>query len=155
MTQSLLSMASSPSLFILYVSDISRPIDAQVNLSQFTDNIPIWAQVPGICSINLRLQKYLNQILTRCDRWRIKLNARKTHLINFSRRKLFSDTSVTLYGQLPKVTPLVKFLGVTINSHRKGMLCKQNEYCKTKFNQCYPVNPSTQIFCKVIHGLYL
>ena len=55
-------------LFILYVNYIPQPLDAQVNLSQFADDIAIWAQAPGICSINLRLQKYLNQILTWCDR---------------------------------------------------------------------------------------
>ena len=58
----------SPILFILYVSDIPQPLDAHVNLSQFADDIAIWAHAPGICSINLRLQKYLNQILTWCDR---------------------------------------------------------------------------------------
>ena len=55
-------------LFILYVSDIPQPLDAQVNLSQFADDIAIWAQAPGIRSINLSLQKYLNQSLTWCDR---------------------------------------------------------------------------------------
>ena len=78
----------SPILFILYVNDIPQPLDAQVNLSQFADDIAIWAQAPGIRSINLRLQKYLNQILTWCDRRRIKLNPVKTHLIFFSQRKV-------------------------------------------------------------------
>ena len=55
-------------LFILYVSDIPQPNDAQVNISQFADDIALWAQVPGIRSINLRLQKYLDQILTCYDR---------------------------------------------------------------------------------------
>ena len=39
----------------------------KVNLSQFTDDITIWAQASGICRINLSLQKYLNQILTWFD----------------------------------------------------------------------------------------
>ena len=109
-TQSLPSMvspkAAPPSLilFILYVSDIPQPLDAQVILSQSADDIAIWAQAPGIRSINLRLQKYLNQILTWCDRWRIKLNPGKTHLINFSERKVINDTSITTYGQPIKVT---------------------------------------------------
>ena len=63
----------SPILFILYVSDITQPNDAQVNLSKFPDDIAIWAQAPGICSINLRLQKTLNRILICCDRWRINV----------------------------------------------------------------------------------
>ena len=107
----------SPILFILYVNDIPQPLDAQVNLSQFADDIAIWAQAPGICSINLRLQKYLNQILTWCDRWRIKLNPGKTHLINFSQRKVIKDTLITMYGHPLKVTESVKFLGVHIDNH--------------------------------------
>ena len=46
----------SPILSIPYVSDIPQPLGAQVNLSQFPDDIAIWAQAPGIPSINLRLQ---------------------------------------------------------------------------------------------------
>ena len=93
-------------LFILYVSDIPQLLDAQVNLSRFADDIVIWAQAPGIRirGINLRLQKYLNQILTWCDRLRIKVNPGKTHLINFSQRKVTNDTSITMYGQPIKVT---------------------------------------------------
>ena len=107
----------SPTLFILYVSDFPQPPDAQVNLSQFADDIAIWAQAPGIRSINLRFQKYLNQILTWCDRWRIKLNPGKTHLINFSQRKVIKDTSITMYGHPLKVTDSAKFLGVHIDNH--------------------------------------
>ena len=103
--------------FILYVNDIPQPPDAQVNRSQFADNIAIWAQAPGIRSINLRLQKYLNQILTWCDRWRIKLNLGKTHLINFSQSKVIKDTSITMYGHLLKVAESVKFLWVHIDNH--------------------------------------
>ena len=107
----------SPILFILHVNDILQPLYAQVNLSQFADDIEIWAQAPGIRSINLRLQKYLNQILTWCDRWRIKLNPGKTRLITFSQRKVIMDTSIAIYGHPLKVTELVKFLGVHIDNH--------------------------------------
>ena len=54
----------SPILFILYVSNIPHPLDAQVNPSKFADNIAIRAQAPRIRSITLRLQKCMNQILT-------------------------------------------------------------------------------------------
>ena len=76
-------------LLILFVSDIPQPLDAQVDLSQYADDnediSQSEAQVPSISiRSNLRLQKYLNQILTWSDRWRIKLNTRKIHLINFN-----------------------------------------------------------------------
>ena len=107
----------SPILFISYLSNIPQPLDAQVNLSQFADDIAIWAQAPGIRSINLRLQKYLNQILTWCDRWRIKLNPGKTHLINFSQWKTIKDASISMYGQPLKVTNTAKFFGVHLDNH--------------------------------------
>ena len=94
----MVSPKAVPSLlsYLFYVSDIPQPPDAQVNLSQFADDIAICAQAPGIRSINLRLQKYLNQILTWCDRWRIKLNPGKTHLINFLQRNVIKDSSITM-----------------------------------------------------------
>ena len=113
----------SPILFILYVSDISQPLVAQVDLSQFAEDIAIWAQAPGICSINLQLQKCLNQILTWCDRWRVKLNPGKTYFTNFSQRKVITDSSIAMYGQPLKVTDSVKFLDVYIDNH---LSMKQN-----------------------------
>ena len=100
----------SPILFVLYVSDIPQPLDAQANLCQFADDIAIWTEAPGIRSINLRIQKYLKQVLTYCGRWRIKLNTKKTHLINFSRRKFIKDTLITICGHPLKVIDSVKFL---------------------------------------------
>ena len=64
-------------IFFLYISNISQHSDAQVNLSQFTDDIVIWAHAPGICSVRLRLKSCMNEILTWCDGWRIELNHRK------------------------------------------------------------------------------
>ena len=121
MTQSLPSMAS-----LIYVNDISQPSDAQVKPFSLT----IWRQAPGIRSINLRLQKYLDQIVTCCDKWRIKLIPEKTNLINFSRGKVINYAAITMYRQPVKVTQSVKSLGIPY---------KQNDNCKIKFNQCYPL----------------
>ena len=43
-----------PILFIFYFSDISQSNITTLELSQFADDITIWAQSPGICSITLR-----------------------------------------------------------------------------------------------------
>ena len=63
-----------------------------------------------------------------------------------------------MYGQPLKVTPSVKLLSVTIDSHLNMKLHVerdeyQNEYHKTKFNQFYPSNPSIQNFCKTVRRL--
>ena len=86
------------------------------------DDTAIWAQAPGNCSISLELQKYKIQILTWCDRWRIKLNLGKTHLIDFSQRKLIKDTLVSMYGKPLKVTHSVKFAGAHIDNHLSMIL---------------------------------
>ena len=78
----------SPIFSIPYISVIPQPLDALVNLSQLTDDIAIWAQAPGVRSINLKLQKYLNQILTFCDMWRIKLNPKNLTLSTLPEGKL-------------------------------------------------------------------
>ena len=122
MTQSLPSMVSikaalSSLSYLFYVLATSINLDAQLNLSQLADDIAIWAQAPGIRSINLRLQKYLNQILTWCYRYRIRLKPSKTCLIFFSQKKVVKVTSISIYGQPLKVTESVKFLGVHIDNN--------------------------------------
>ena len=84
------------------------------------------SRMTGIRSINLRLHKYLNQILTWCDRWRIKLNPVKTHLIKLLQRKVIKGTSITMYGQPIKVTESVKFLGAHTDNYLSMKLHVEN-----------------------------
>ena len=53
-----------------------------------------------------------------CATWRIKLNPGKTNLIIFSRSILDrkAEPSLKLYGEILKVYPQVKFLGITFDS---------------------------------------
>ena len=72
------------------------------------------------------MEKYLNQIPTWSDRWRIKLNPGKTHLLNFSQRKVIKDTLIPIYGHPLKVTDSIKFLGVHIDNHLSMKLQAEN-----------------------------
>lgn len=40
-------------LLILYLSDITKPSDAQVNLSQFVENVATWTKAPCVRRNNL------------------------------------------------------------------------------------------------------
>ena len=53
-----------------------------------------------------------------CAKWRIKLNPEKTKVIIFSRSKLArkKEPNLKLYGETLKVSPQVKFLGITFDS---------------------------------------
>ena len=47
----------------------------------------------------------------------MKLSPGKTHLINFSQKKLIKDISISMYVQQLKITESVNFLGVYIDNH--------------------------------------
>ena len=72
----------SPILFILYVSDMPQPNHRFIFLSQFEDDITIWAAIT-----NKRLQPYLDKLNRWCKVCRVRLNPAKTKGINFWKSK--------------------------------------------------------------------
>ena len=108
----------SPLLFLIYVNDLPVPHHKQNSLSQFADDTAQWA-----FSLNIRfaakvLQQDLLNLAMWCAKWRITLNPEKTKVIIFSRSKLarITEPNLKLYGEMPKVCPQVKFLGITFDS---------------------------------------
>ena len=58
----------SPILFIIYVSDISQPENAQTTtLSQFADDIVFWSYGRNIIMSECKIQKHLNKITKWCN----------------------------------------------------------------------------------------
>ena len=74
----------SPLLFIIYVNDIPDMSSLNVKLSQFADDMGIWAHATNAKWVKAKLSKALKLIEAWCSKWRIKLNAGKTQLIVFS-----------------------------------------------------------------------
>ena len=52
-------------------------------LSQFADDIAIWATEKDFLTTNNRLQPYLDKLNKSCKVWRIRLNPGKTKVMNF------------------------------------------------------------------------
>ena len=77
----------SPILFILYVSDIPQPNHKFIFLSEFADDIAIWAAAKDFLITNKRLQPYLDKLNRWCKVCRIRLNPGKTKVINFWKGK--------------------------------------------------------------------
>ena len=91
------------------------------------------------------------------------MNPGKTQLINFSQRKVISETSIRMYVQPLKINPPVKFLGVIVNNHLSMKLylehieraCLVNRMNITRLNS---TNANQLIhfynfFCGTVHGL--
>ena len=74
----------SPLFFIIYVNDIPDMSSLNVKLSQFADDMGIWAHATNAKWVKAKLSKALKLIEAWCSKWRIKLNAGKTQLIVFS-----------------------------------------------------------------------
>jgi exonuclease III len=107
----------SPILFLIYVNDM--PVEA-VNKSsagQFADDMSLWATNTSYNTVVLNLQRALSLLEQWCATWRIKLNAKKTQYIVFSRRKrLKSKYKLTLFGHELEPCPQAILLGVTFDT---------------------------------------
>ena len=78
----------SPILFIIYVSDIPQPVNAQTTtLSHFADDIALWSYGRNTIMSECKIQKHLDKITKWCNVRRIKLNPLKTKVLHFSKRK--------------------------------------------------------------------
>ena len=72
----------SPLLFFMYANDISvDPMNNQVKISQFADDLGMWTFGPYATYVQYRIHKTLSALEKWCSKWRIKLNAKKTQLI--------------------------------------------------------------------------
>ena len=72
----------SPLLLLMYVNDIPvDPMNNQVKISQFADDLGLWTFGPNATYVQYRIHKTLSALEKWCYKWRIKLNAKKTQLI--------------------------------------------------------------------------
>ena len=108
----------SPLLFLIYVNDLPTPHHKQNSLSQFADDTAQWAFSRNVRIAAKLLQQDLLTLAMWCAKWRIKLNPVKTKVIIFSRSALARKTELNLklYGEILKIYPQVKFLGITFDS---------------------------------------
>ena len=79
----------SPLLFLMYVNDIPvDPMNNQVKISQFADDLGMWTFGPNATHVQYRIHKTLSALEKWCSKWRIKLNAKKTQLIVLKKKKI-------------------------------------------------------------------
>ena len=132
----------SPLLFLIYVNDLPIHPANKVEASQFADDLGLWTSHNNEKAIERRLQSTLSDLELWCSMWRIKLNAGKTQLIIFNRRKSPPNIKLTLFNQeieqFDKVTLLGMILDkrLTLKEHfdaiRKKANSRINLLCRLK-----------------------
>lgn len=106
----------SPTLFNLWVADIPQP-GPTVNLSQFADDIAVWATGRSIDCAREKLQKYNDELASWCKRWMVLLSPLKTQLVCYSKKYPQSLACAYQYINGTRIDAITeaKFLGVTID----------------------------------------
>ena len=76
----------SPLLFLIYVNDIPvDPMNNQVKISHFADDLGMWTFGPNATYVQYRINKTLSALEKWCSKWRIKLNAKKNSQLYLKR----------------------------------------------------------------------
>ena len=92
--------------------DIPDMSSLNVRLSQFADDMGIWAHATNAKWVKAKLSKALKLIEAWCSKWRIKLNAGKTQLIVFSVGPKPELIDLELFGEPIIQTQTDKLLGI-------------------------------------------
>ena len=105
----------SPLLFLMYVNDIPvDPMNNQVKISQFADDLGMWTFDPNATYVQYRIHKTLSALEKWCSKWRIK------------------KIKLQLFGEEIDHVEEATLLGVTITktfnfqSHIKNAISKAN-----------------------------
>ena len=102
----------SPLLFNLFTNDIPTPDNKSVNLSQYADDLAVWASGNNAKQIEKILQQYLNKLSKWCNDWFIKINPDKTQVVCFSLKRDKININLKLLDKPLEISDEATFLGV-------------------------------------------
>ena len=76
----------------------------------------MWCSGKNLPYLQKKLQLYIYEIEKWCKKWFVKINADKTQLICFHRKKSIMPINVTLFNTKLNIVNEIKFLGVTFDA---------------------------------------
>ena len=102
-----------PLLYLVYAHDY--PIGDSVKIAHYADDVAALAKGISSEQAHSRLQELANQVEQWCSDWRVKVNASKSHLVQFTYRKRISHPQITIGGCAVPYTPETKYLGLILD----------------------------------------
>ena len=111
----------SPTIFILFFSDIAKCLPMDVKIALFADDLCIWVTRASKKQIEAILQMAVNRIIEFCNKWGFKINETKTCYTTFTRagqRKNYNKTyglNIKIENNQIPLEPNPTFLGIKLD----------------------------------------
>lgn len=103
-----------PLLFLIYINDI--PLSVESNIRLFADDCVLYRPINNPTDVS-SLQHDLSRIQQWCTTWLMSLNAKKTLLISFHRRRNHTPATYTINNCHIAATDSIKYLRVHLSSN--------------------------------------
>ena len=98
-----------PTLFLIYINDLSKNIKSQVRL--FADNTILFCKIKSQRDSSI-LQEDLNPLECWEKNWQMSFNINKCHVLTVSRKRKQISTKYSLNGQVLRRVEKAKYLGM-------------------------------------------
>jgi len=111
----------SPTLFILFFSDVVKSLPSNVKVALYADDLCIWATHKSLKKLRKILQAAADQVALFCKEWDFKINIAKTAYTVFTTagfRKNYESKyklEIKIDGSQITMDPFPKFLGITLD----------------------------------------
>ena len=105
----------SPSLFLIYISDIVKDLPNGVKVAIYADDIALWCSEENLTTARYRIQEALNVLNAWTKRWLMKINTNKTTYTIFSLSTKEQEIELRLDGQKLAEDKSPTYLGITFD----------------------------------------
>ena len=105
----------APTLFNIYINGIND-LKLKIIIALFADDTAFYLSSYRIDTIANRLSEAIKKLLKYLNRWKMKINERKTLAIIFTRRRPLININVQINGQPVPWSKKIKYLGVHLDS---------------------------------------
>ena len=106
----------SPTLFLVFINDITECITKHVSNSLHADDLAVWTASEHSSTANYRLQEVVNNISSWTDDWGLTLNPNKTQATLFSLSTANETVKLKLREQPLPQTDTPTFLGIKLDT---------------------------------------
>ena len=145
----------SPLLFNLYISDFLTT--NKIKIALYVDDSAIYSSSKDVETITQNIRVHLNEIQKWEEKWKIKLNLRKSTTVLFTNRCFKTLGNLKPYDNSIPWSPNIKYLGVILNRKLTWNLhiISKLQQVYQKLKNLYPfINQQTSLSWRCSFVLY-